>query len=747
MKSTFMLCFPGTYGVTFDGAIGRSLFVGVCAITIFVTVRYFRSLTGVTPLYRLALVLLRVISCLLVGALLAGVAVTSNVRVRDRISLETDPGLVASNSKLKASLENVKDALARAGIDAEEIPKIEGPAPSAQPAMINSAILFTEARFDDIKGRQIVRKLSEKYGGVQVDVVVPDVETVPKVALLMADIEGTPIRGVPFRIRCVVRGWNLENRETIVSASDDSGIQTSAKVNWTTREQEQVVFLYLTPKVSGFLDYQIQVEGTGNEPVASLNRKLTINVEERRYRILIFEGQPTWEAKFIRRALDQTKMFDVDYFAQVSREATFAQAPENDSEKKDAVSKSGPDPIARLHALLASTDHLNGYDGVLVGATSNDFLSGAEVSRLRVWVENRGGGLVVLGGNNFPGSIVTSDGKFSQLLPANVLSRSFAGIQTETAQSEPVQAARPPATFGLRPVENTWETDLQSFFDLNRDSKNDLDRLSGMGLIFGPLRPGATTLAMIGPGSGTSGELRPAIVSMQLGSGRILVFGPSDSWRLKTEEKTPDEQRPGQFEALWQGIVLQALSGLARPAELDSGNNTPAEGENIQLSLIVRNADFVPLNTESVSAELQKLDTEDAKAVQAPVSFAPELTNEAICKANIPFLSAGRYSLNVNYRAGSKEGTVQKLFAVSAPREFAAGTATETLESTARELGGRLVGSSEVNLLVQDAISRASTTHNSVYRWRLINWWPFAIIIPLLLSTEWLLQRIFVKPT
>jgi hypothetical protein len=355
--------------------------------------------------------------------------------------------------------------------------------------------------------------------------------------------------------------------------------------------------------------------------------------------------------------------------------------------------------------------------------------------------------LVVLGSNNFAGSIVTSEGKFSQLLPANILSRSFAGIEAETAKSEPVQAARPLATFGLRSVKNTEQTDLQSFFDLNRDSKNDLDRLSGSGLIFGLLRPGATTLAMIGPGSGTSSEIRPAIVSMQLGRGRILVFGPSDSWRLKTEEKTPDEQRPGQFEALWQGIVLQVLSGLAHPAELVLGNITPAEGENIQLLLTVRNAGFLPLNTDSVSAELQKLDTGEAKADQTPVSFAPELTNEAICKANIPFLAAGRYSLNVNYRAGNKEGTVQKLFAVSAPREFAAGTATETLESAAQELGGRLVRSSEANLLVQDAISRASGTHNSVYRWRLISWWPFAIILPLLLSTEWLLQRLSIKPS
>jgi len=518
-------------------------------------------------------------------------------------------------------------------------------------------------------------------------------------------------------------------------------------VNWTTNDQQQVLLLDLTPKVSGFLDYQVQVEGTGNEPVALLNRKLTVNVEERRYRILFFEGQPTWEAKFIRRALDQAKMFDVDYFTQVSREASLAQTPENDSEEKEVVSKAGPEPIARLHTLLASAERLNNYDAVLVGATSNDFLSGAEVSRLRAWVENRGGGLVVLGTNNFAGSIVSSEGKLNQLLPANVLSRSYAGIEAETAQSEPVQATRSPATFGLRPVEDSAQTGLQSFFDFSRDSKNDLDRLSGNGLILGLLRPGAITLAMLGAGSGTSAEQRPAIVSMQLGRGCVLLFGPSDSWRLKAEEKNPDEQHAGQFETLWQGTVLHALSGLARPAELDLENITPAEGEDIQLSLIVRNASFVPLKIDSISAHLQKLDTSDAKSDSTPISFAPELTGEAVWKAKIPFLTAGRYSLNLDYSAGGREGTVQKLIAVSAPLEFAAGTANETLESSASELGGRLVRSSNANLLVQEAISRTSATHNSVFHWHLISWWPLALIIPLLLSAEWLLQRLTIKPT
>ncbi|MDX6710653.1 MAG: hypothetical protein QOH96_1669 [Blastocatellia bacterium] len=742
-----MLCVPGTYVVTFDGAIGRGLFVGVCAFTIFIAVRYFRSLTSVTFLYRLALVLLRVISCLLVGALIAGVTVTSNVRVRDGISLETDPGLANSDSKLKAAFETVKNDLARAGVTVASSNGIDGPSPSDQPATINSAILFTEAGFDGSTGRRMVRNLSEKYGGVRVDVVVPDIEPGPKVALLKADIEGTPVRGVPFRVRCIVHGSDLANRETIVSVTDDSGIQTSAKVNWTTNNQQQVLLLELTPKVSGFLDYQVHVEGTGNEPVALLNRKLTVNVEERRYRILFFEGQPTWEAKFIRRALDQAKLFDVDYFTQVSREASLAQTPENDSEEKEVVSKAGPEPIARLHTLLASAERLNNYDAVLVGATSNDFLSAAEVSRLRAWVENRGGGLVVLGTNNFAGSIVSSEGKLNQLLPANVQSRSYAGIEAETAQSEPVQATRPTATFGLRPVENSEQTGLQSFFDSSRDSKTDLDRLSGNGLILGPLRPGATTLAMLGAGSGNSAEQRPAIVSMQLGRGCVLLFGPSDSWRLKAEEKNPDEQHAGQFETLWQGTVLHALSGLARPAEFDLENITPAEGEDIQLSLIVRNASFVPLKIDSISAQLQKLDTGDTKSDSTPISFGPELTGEAVWRANVPFLTAGLYSLNLDYTAGGREGTVQKLIAVSAPLEFAAGTAIETLESSASELGGRLVRPSNAKLLVQEAISRTAAMHNSVFRWRLISWWPLALIIPLLLSAEWLLQRLTIKPT
>ena len=84
--------------------------------------------------------------------------------------------------------------------------------------------------------------------------------------------------------------------------------------------------LEVVPKIAGWTDYVARIEPAGGEDAALLTRSLTLYTEERRMRVLFFEGEPTWEAKFIRRALEQSGLFELDYFAQVSRAATLGAA-------------------------------------------------------------------------------------------------------------------------------------------------------------------------------------------------------------------------------------------------------------------------------------------------------------------------------------------------------------------------------------------------------------------------------------
>src|SRR5438105_1850764 len=107
----------------------------------------------------------------------------------------------------------------------------------------------------------------------------------------------------------------------------------------------------------------------------------------------------------------------------------------------------------RRHAALQSAARLNAYDCIIVGATENTLLSSAESARLREWVERRGGGLIVLGGNSFNGSIAAPGGKLYSLLPTEISAQGFVSQSEEISRGRPLEAEKARDHFFLTPTE------------------------------------------------------------------------------------------------------------------------------------------------------------------------------------------------------------------------------------------------------------------------------------------------------
>ncbi|MBC7911746.1 MAG: hypothetical protein H7Y30_14670, partial [Pyrinomonadaceae bacterium] len=60
----------------------------------------------------------------------------------------------------------------------------------------------------------------------------------------------------------------------------------------------------------------------------------------------------------------------------------------------------------------------------------------------------------------------------------------------------------------------------------------------------------------------------------------------------------------------------------------------------------------------------------------------------------------------------------------------------------ARETGGNIFSLSNLNSLNEKLAALPQSRVGVRRTWELRNWWPLAFIIPLLLSFEWLIQRI-----
>ncbi len=734
---------------SFDGALGRALFVAALAVILFTLVRYWQSLASIVRARRVTLVLLRALSLLLLACASAGLQVKYERSVARRL-LVADAVRGADDDSKAKTVEKIIDVLAKRNVEgrAEEEVGAGG--------VYAASIVVTDGRLSARDAQDAVERARSRAGGAPVYVVnALSGNSSPAVELESVAPEGEFIRGVPFTVRCSVRARKMQGRESLVTVSDSVKVQASARISWTSEDERQTVALEVVPKISGWADYVARVEAADNQNSPLLSRSFGVYVEERRFRVLFFEGEPTWEGKFVRRALEQTGLFQVDYFAQVSKAATAGMsenAPEQQQAEENqgaAVANAQPaanSPEAKLHAALASAIQLNSYDAIIVGATPNTLISATESARVRDWVGRRGGGLIILGGNSFAGSVAAPQGSLHALLPAEVDQRAFISDAQELARGVPVEAGseRRSGT-SLTPTEAGASGALRGYLSATQDANGgESETLTGIGFRLSRLRAGASVLAVSGQAGarGTSESGSPLIAAMRYGAGRVVLFAPADSWRLRTSASGEQDETGGSFGALWQGLTLWSAAGAHPPLELTLSSAAEA-GREVVAELSVRDQLYAPQKITKVSAGLQPLiENGDASNSNAQsLLFAPYAESYNIWRAQFRPSAPGHYTLSVDYVAGGKSGTVTQNFAVSPPLPYAEGSALDSLSRLARESGGQLITLDELNGLAERLSANKSAAETVEQVWNARAWWPLAFIIPLILSTEWLARR------
>jgi len=799
----------------FDGKLWRALFVAALALIVFVLASYNATLRAYHRRVRLVLIALRGLSLLLVACALAGLhlaydtVATSHVllyRHTKQASIDAASGSakdISRGSNVEDEwLRETADALAEKGIESVSLDRINDAAKMKHADDFSAAVLLTDGATTAEEASRAIRETSAAANGAPVYVVGDfkfDSSQGGRVALQSAlPVSGSVWRGVPVSVRCVVHGRGMSGRESLITITDDTeAIRASTKVRWVTNDEWQAVVLRVVPKVSGWTNYAAHIEaaGGGGEDTATLARSFALYAEEHRVRVLFFEGEPTWEAKFIRRALTESGLFDTDYFAQVSRAAAVGIAKDrknNTADSEDASQKmsggvsedqraaedvvgspaaSKDAPEAKLHEALSSAARLNVYDCVVVGATPNALLSAAESARLRDWVERRGGGLIVLGGNSFAGSIAAPNGKIYSLLPAAIDSRSLISELQQRAQGVPLEAGEMRGGIALTPTETGAGGALAGYRDA-READDAVSAvrgnaaanrmlLSGEGFRLNALRAGAFALATSGTAgtNGTSDAGAPLIAAMRNGAGRTLLFAPADSWRIRTAamNSSPQNENGDAFAALWQGLSLWSATGGRASVELALSNNSPGTGSEVTAELRVRDAFFNALKIEKVDAHLQRISEggEESKSSEEnsanttnetietmEIAFAPDSEDASLWRARFKAPTRGRFVLEADYTAaGGKKGNASKLFTTVVLPVLEAGAARDALNRVARETGGEVFNRTDARSLAAKLLALPGQGKKVQRVWELRTWWPLAIIISLLLATEWFARR------
>jgi len=313
-----------------------------------------------------------------------------------------------------------------------------------------------------------------------------------------------------------------------------------------------------------------------------------LDVVGRREKILYFEGAARYEAKFLRRAVQDDKNLQV---------ATLERTADDKFLRLDV------DDAEELAAGFPRTrEELFAYKGLVIGGVEASFFSVDQIRMIADFVSQRGGGLLMLGSEKTFGEGGYAGTAVAEALPVSIDSEDASPAPTTGARKgadrfqwlkvavTPLGAAQPVTQLAGSEADN--EARFKALPPLS--SVNRVTRV----------KPGASTLLT---GEVENGQVSPGRVVLafqRFGRGRAFALPVQDSWRWQMHADVAVDDT--SHETFWRQLLRQLVNGVSGPvsAGLSSGLGSP--GAPISILADVSDDTFIRANDAEVTAVIQK---------------------------------------------------------------------------------------------------------------------------------------------
>jgi len=394
----------------------------------------------------------------------------------------------------------------------------------------------------------------------------------------------------------------------------------------TSRGDQKITFRFQTrPQRSGISFYRARAFARGTvdhfkNPRASHEATLANNVSvvaiDRGggpYRILYLSGRPNWEFKFLRRALEEDRELELVGLIRIAkREPKFefrGRAGEASNplfrgfDKKDEETERYDQPVLiRLNTrdetelrngFPKSAEELFAYHAVIIDDLEAQFFTADQLSLLHRFVSERGGGFLMLGGQES-----FQQGKYQRTPIGDML----------PIYLEEVADDKPPGPLHFDFTREGW---LQPWARLRSTESDERQRLSELPEFevlnkTGSVKPGAMVVATA---SDAAGKQYPAVAVERFGRGRTAAITIGDLWRagLQGEEMQRDLAKGWRQTARW--LVADV------PRRVEINPRTAGEGSRV-LEVRVKDKQFQPLNNANVTIAVRTLGGNETNAVR-----------------------------------------------------------------------------------------------------------------------------------
>jgi uncharacterized membrane protein len=450
----------------------------------------------------------------------------------------------------------------------------------------------------------------------------------------------------------------------------------------------------------------------GEENTANNLLTRVVNVGSEPRRILYIEGEPRWEFKFIRQAEEDDRMVQIASMVRTSENKIYRQGIADPKELADGFPSRPEDMFV--------------YQGLIIGSVEAGYFTPGQQELIRQFVDRRGGGLLLLGGQ-----FAMADGGWNasslvDLLPTILPTQAGTFHREADPKSGTTHTTAELAPAGVDSV-------ITRLVD---DPAANAARWKKLPYLMdyedpGTLKPGAARLAdMITP----EGRRLPLLITENFGRGRTAIMATGGSWRWQMSSPLGDTAHDLFWQQLLRWLVSDTPGHVAAsvPAQMLLDNGA------VTLTAEVRDTQYNPAPDAKVEAHILGPSGISALVEMTPVPDSPGQFQAAWSAPKV-----GAYLTEVTaQRAGKELGrdvlTFQRMDGVA--ENFHTEQNRDLLERLAAQTGGQYWKPTELGKLAGSIpFSEAGVTvRETKDLWNL----PLVFLVLVLLRfSEWWLRR------
>jgi uncharacterized membrane protein len=605
----------------------------------------------------------------------------------DRVNATGELKYGGTATRLAPALDRARDELA--GL------------PLAGLVMVSDGADTSDAAIDETLAGLKARSIPVFTVGVGQERFARDVQ-VTRVETPRAVLKGTAL------VVDVVLSQNGYGGKTVpLSIEDDGRIVSTQEVTLPPDGESATVKVRFTAKEAGARLFRFKVPTQADEQVTQNNsRDALIQVNDRKEKILYFEGEPRFEMKFIRRAVEEDQNLQVTILLRTA---------ENKYWRGDV---SSPDEL--IGGFPKTREELFAYRSIILGSVEAASFTPEQLRMLADFVSKRGGGLLMLGGRRAFAEGGWGGTPVGEVLPV-VIENSNEKYFSEVS-ARPTRAG---VTFPVTQVAGDERASNAKWSDLPPVSMVNSVRES---------KPGATVLL-----TGVDNRKQDQIILayQRYGRGKTIALPIQDSWLWRMDAKIAVTDTTHAM--FWRRLVRWLVDGVPEQVNLTTTTDRVEPGEAVKLSAEVLDPAYVEVNDSRV---LARITSPTGKTTEVPVEWT--VTKDGDYRASFVPDESGIYDVRVSAARDQKElGKASMHVRVSAgdAEYFDAAMRAPLMKRIAEDTGGRFFTPANVASL-PEAISYSGRGVTVVEEREL--WDMPALFIALigLVAAEWGYRRV-----